>query len=70
MIIEVTLKSKKTNRVIQASYTARQILNFMDEDELVLDMHQCDCQPVGETNVVECNCEAEWEDYELTLGDE
>ncbi|MDA1675127.1 acetyltransferase [Bacillus cereus group sp. TH152-1LC] len=68
--MEVTLTSKKTNRVIKASYTARQILNFMDEDELVLDMCQCDCQPVGETNVVECNCEAEWEDYKLSFEDE
>ena len=25
----------------------------------------CQCQPVGETNVVECNCQEYYEDFEL-----
>ena len=25
----------------------------------------CDCEPVGETNVVECNCEEYLEEFEL-----
>ena len=25
----------------------------------------CECQPVGATNVVECNCEEYYEDFEL-----
>lgn len=63
--IPVRLTSKASGRVIERTYTAKQLLEFMDEDELVVTMSQCNCQPVGETNVVECNCEDEWEDYKL-----
>ena len=69
-MIEATLKSNITNRVIKSSYTARQLLDFFDEEELVLDMGKCDCQPVGETNVIDCGCYEEWEDYNLTFSDE
>lgn len=67
-MIQATVTSKKSGKVIKKSYTARQLLeDFIDEDDLVIAMTQCDCQPVGETNVVECNCDFEWEDYTLVL---
>ena len=68
-LVEVSLKSNKTERVIKASYTARQLLDFFDESDLVIEMSKCECQPIGETNFVECNCDEEWEDYTLIVGD-
>lgn len=69
-MISVKLISKITNRVIERTYTARQILSFFDEEDLASHASKCDCQPVGETNLVECNCDAEWEDYTLLIGEE
>lgn len=28
-------------------------------------IYECDCKPVGETYVVECNCDSEFDDYVL-----
>jgi len=67
-MIQATLTSKKSGRVIKQSYTARQLLeDYYGEDDLVIKMIECDCQPVGETNVVECNCHEEWDDYTMVL---
>ena len=66
-MVSATLTSKISRRVIVRSYTPRQILDFLDEEELVLNMTECNCQPIGETNVVECNCDSEWEEYVLEL---
>jgi hypothetical protein len=67
-MIQLTLKSDITGRVIKKSYTARQLLES-DEIEVVQEMSACDCQPIGETNVVECNCDDEWYDYTLIVGE-
>jgi hypothetical protein len=69
-MIEVTLKSNTSGRIIKSTYTARQLLDFSGEEDLVFEMSKCDCQAIGETYVVECNCEQEWEDYTLTFGEE
>lgn len=67
-MIQATVTSKISGRVIKKSYTARQLLeDFYGEDDLIVAMTQCDCQPIGETYVVECNCDYEWEDYTLVL---
>ena len=66
-MIPVKIKSDASGRVVNGEYTAKQLLDFCGEEELVQNLTQCDCQSVGETNVVECNCEEEWEDYELFL---
>lgn len=66
-MVNATVTSRVSGRVINRTYTARQILDFFDEEELVLDMTKCGCQPVGETYVVDCNCDYEWEDYVLEL---
>jgi hypothetical protein len=57
-------------RVVEGSYTPRQLLDFLDEDELVTNLTTCSCQPVGETNYTECNCDEEWHDFTLLIGDE
>ncbi|MFY0519349.1 hypothetical protein ACOMCU_16200 [Lysinibacillus sp. UGB7] len=67
-MVEIMLTSKNSGRVIKSSYTARQLLET-DEIDIVMDMTKCDCQPVGETYVVECNCDDEWEQYELIIGE-
>lgn len=70
-MIEVVATSKISNRIVRKLYTARQLLeNFSDEEDLVIDMTDCGCQPIGETNVVDCNCDSEWTDYECTIGSE
>ncbi|MFI8680371.1 acetyltransferase [Bacillus thuringiensis] len=66
-MVRATLTSRVSGRDIVRSYTPRQILDFLDEEELVADMTECNCQPIGETNVVECNCDSEWEEYVLEL---
>lgn len=66
-MIELTLKSNITNRTIKSSYTARQLLD-KDEESIVCELTECNCQPVGETNLVECKCDEEWDDYTLVIG--
>ncbi|MFV1457707.1 acetyltransferase [Bacillus mycoides] len=66
-MIPVKIKSNASGRVISGTYTPKQLVDFLGEEELVEDLTKCDCQSIGETNVVECNCESEWEDYELFL---
>ncbi|MFY0744797.1 acetyltransferase [Solibacillus silvestris] len=69
-MIQLTLTSNKTGRVIKRSYTGRQLLES-DEQSVVEEMSECDCamKPRGETNVIECDCYEEWEDYTLVIGD-
>lgn len=61
-MIEIIVKSNISGREKKSSYTARQLID-KSEDEIVDEMTECDCQPIGETNVVECNCADEWDDY-------
>lgn len=70
MLITAKVTSKVSNRVVYGIFTARQLLDFLDKDELVTNLTKCNCEPVGETNYTECNCGDEWEDYELVLGDD
>lgn len=66
-MITATIRSTVTGRVVKASYTPQQLLNFIDEDDLVTNATMCECQPVGENNFLECNCDEEWDDSILTL---
>lgn len=43
-------------RAITRSFTLEELINCYGE-ETILESHHCDCQPVGETNVVDCNCD-------------
>lgn len=70
MLIPVKVASKVTGKIATGSFTARHLLDFLDEDDLVTNLTMCDCQPIGETNYTECNCGDEWEDFELLIGDE
>ncbi|UPI13373.1 hypothetical protein [Bacillus phage SBSphiJ7] len=66
-MIEVIVKSKISGRLKRGLFTARQLLDTY-EDDLVCTLTECNCQPVGETYVVDCNCCEEWEDYEITFN--
>lgn len=65
-MIKIIIKSNKTGRTVEGEYTAKELLDSY-EDEIVEQLTECDCQPIGETNVVECNCCEEWEDYSLDI---
>ncbi|QDH49421.1 hypothetical protein PHIREBALL_147 [Bacillus phage Phireball] len=60
----VITNDKGKNRV--GTYTLENLLHTTEE-ELVEELTQCDCQPVGESYHVECNCEDEWEDFKLSV---
>ncbi|MTI49684.1 MAG: acetyltransferase [Firmicutes bacterium] len=68
-MIEVIVINNKTEEIVYGYYAARQLLDTTEE-KLVEEMTDCDCEPIGETNVVECNCFEEWEDYTLIVGNE
>lgn len=70
MLIPVKVKSNITGRIARGSFTARHLLDFLDEDELITNLTMCNCQPIGETNYTECNCGDEWMDCEVWIGDE
>lgn len=67
-MFEIILTSKKSNRVIKGFYTAKQLLES-DEIDIVMEMTKCDCQPVGETNFIECDCPDEWDNYDFVIGE-
>ena len=72
-LIQVTLKNNKTGESINASYSARDLVSHGGEDlliENIIENNVCHCNPVGETNVVECSCWEKWEDCTLIFEDE
>ena len=70
MFIPVKITSKVTGRVVNTSVSPRFLLDRCDEQDLMQELTLCECQPIGETNIVECRCEDEWDYYELLIGDE
>jgi len=45
-------------------YTIDELVETSDT-EIMENALQCDCQPVGETNVVECNCDVYFDEFVL-----
>lgn len=70
MVIPVTIKSNVSGRVVRAAVTPRVLLDTLDEDELVQRLTACECQPIGETYVIDCNCDEEWFDCDVFIGEE
>ena len=70
MVIPVRIISKVTGREVNTYVPPRFLLDRCDEEDLVQELTACECSPVGETNVVDCNCSDEWEEYELLMGRE
>lgn len=70
MKIPVKIKSLVTGRMVEKVVSPRFLLDVLDEDDLISRLTDCGCQPIGETNTVECNCEEEWVDCEILIGEE
>ena len=51
-------------RLVSREYSINELLDT-SEEEIQQDTCHCECQPIGETNVVECNCDDYFEDFEL-----
>ncbi|MEW5569659.1 hypothetical protein [Rossellomorea marisflavi] len=72
-MIEVTLINNKTLQTVSATYTARELVSQGGEDLLMENMMEnlvCSCIPIGETNVIECDCWEQWEDCHLEFDGE
>lgn len=70
MNIPVKIINKKDGKTLATEVSARKLLEVCDEADLLQELTMCTCVPVGETNLVECNCDVAWEDSELLIGDE
>ena len=70
MDIPVKIKSNISGQVVEKMVSPRYLLDLVDESDLVSELTKCTCQPIGETNVIECNCMDEWEDSEVLIGEE
>lgn len=60
-------KNRETGDVKVLTLTETEMANLIDVDDLYDEFYknQCSCQPIGETNVIECGCEELLEDFEL-----
>lgn len=65
--MDFEFKNPKTGEIKTLSLTERQLANLIDDDTLHEEMckQECQCEPVGETYVVECGCDEYLEDFEL-----
>lgn len=64
-----TFKNPKTNEVKTVEIPDNEVREFMEYEALdKLGESICRCQPIGETNVVECGCDAYIDDFELVKG--
>ncbi len=70
MIIPIKVKSNISGQTVEGKVTPRKLLELTDEADLVWELTACNCQPVGETYVIECNCDEEWMDCEVLIADE
>lgn len=70
MLVPVKITSNSSGRTVEGTVTARNLLDLCDESDLIDKLTACDCQPIGETYVIECNCDEEWMDCEVLIGDE
>lgn len=70
MEIPIRITSNISGRTVEGTTTTRKLLDFCDESELIVELTSCNCQPIGETNVIECNCDEEWLDCNVLIGNE
>jgi len=61
--MDFVLKHPKTGEIAIIVFSNRAIQNHLEDE--IKDAHTCDCEPIGETNVVECNCEDYLCEFEL-----
>lgn len=61
--MEFTFKHPKTKEAIILVISDSEIQNILSEQ--LKERLTCDCEPIGETNCVECNCEEYLDEFEL-----
>jgi uncharacterized small protein (DUF1192 family) len=61
--IEFHFKHTETGEIVTRTMSMSEARDYLDDN--AYDLLTCDCQPVGETNVVECNCEGYFEMFEI-----
>jgi uncharacterized phage protein (TIGR01671 family) len=59
---EFVFQHQDSKEIKTKRFTLDEIANGFEDELFIL---ECDCEPVGETNVVECNCEDYLEDFRL-----
>jgi len=62
--MKFTFKHSVSGEIKIIEFTDKEIQSLL-EDELIERASDCDCQPIGETNVVECNCDDYYCDFIL-----
>ena len=67
MIMEFTFKHSETGRIRKLILSEAEVRNLLDVDDLgdAFYDQECKCQPIGETNVVECSCPDYLDFFEL-----
>jgi hypothetical protein len=61
--MEFIFKHPKTGETLKAEISDEKIREFFEDD--AREQIGCNCQPIGETNVVECNCSDFFDEFEL-----
>jgi hypothetical protein len=62
-IMRFTFKHPKTKDTIILHVSDREIQNILADD--LRDRLTCTCEPVGETNCIDCNCEEYYDELVL-----
>lgn len=62
-MMDFTFKHKSSGELKKISLTEIQIQDMLEDD--LFDELTCDCQSIGETNVVECSCESYFDGFAL-----
>ena len=64
--MDFNFKHPRTGDIKTISLTDADIQSMLNDDLYdLLYESACNCQPIGETNVVECNCSEYFEQFEL-----
>lgn len=65
--MDFTYKHTESGEIKTLSLTEKEMANLIDVNDLHDEFckENCNCQPVGETNVVDCNCDEYLADFEL-----
>ncbi len=61
--VEFVFEHKVSGETITVSLSVEEIKN--DMEDILRDKLTCDCQPIGETNVIECNCCDYFDEFEI-----
>ena len=59
--------AESKEKVITKAFTIEELIscNNGNGEEIILESHHCDCQPIGETNVIDCNCDDYYCGFEI-----